>query len=288
MITLDQLKDNYITPVLQKTELPFIVFTDAGDWKNAFRRKNTVTEYINGLFQLTQSEIQNLGGGVTAYALVTSLSFLVPCGDEPDPDHTGELQFVQTVRDALSSAFSNNTKLKVTIDGKEYVGGVAYSLPAADLRALRPYAADSLIYTCSITFSYLENAVNSSDVTIMVDGETIAYTRFAFGRAISPSADLFAESTNGEATVYAENSTFSIDLESPASSTSAFSSAVLNYIMGVFAVNTPRAVSVKLGETDIRTMTMILGECSAHGESVSNLVYKISLIPYVEREHIGG
>ncbi len=33
---------------------------------------------------------------------------------------------------------------------------------------------------------------------------------------------------------------------------------------------------------------MILGECSAHGESVSNLVYKISLIPYVEREHIGG
>lgn len=286
MITLDQLKDNYITPVLQKTELPFIVFTDAGDWKNASRRKNTVTEYINGLFKLKQSEIQNLGGGVIAYALVTSLSFLVPCGD--DPDHRGELQFVKTIRDALSSAFSNNTKLSVTIDGKEYVGGVSYSLPVPDLRALRPFAADSLIYTCSIAFSYLENAVNSSDVTITVDGETIAYTRFSFGRAVSPSADLFAESTNGEATVYAENSTFSIDLESPASSVSAFSAAVLSYIMGVTAVNVPRMVSVKLGETDIRTMTMILGECSAHGESVSNVVYKIALIPYVAGETMGG
>lgn len=287
MITLDQLKENYITPVLQETGLPFMVFTDAEDWENAYIKRNTTTEYINGFFKLTQSEVQKFGGGVTAYALVTNLNFLIPCGN--DPEQTEEIEFVKTIRDALSYAFSNNTKLSIRSDGKEYVGGVSYSLPMADLRTVRPYDEENvLIYPCSVTFAYLENAVNSSEIRITVDGEEIAYTRFSFGRAVNPSADLFAESTNGEATVYAENSTFSIDLESPAASGSAFSAAVLSYIMGVTAVNVPRTVSVRLGETDIKTMTMILGECSAHGESESNIVYKIALIPYVAGESIGG
>ena len=33
MITLDQLKDNYIMPVLNSTPFHFMVFTDAGDYR---------------------------------------------------------------------------------------------------------------------------------------------------------------------------------------------------------------------------------------------------------------
>lgn len=286
MITLDQLKDNYIMPVLNKTGLPFMIFTDAGDFLAAERRKNTVTEYINGLFKLTQSEIQKLGAGLTAVAIVASLQILVPCDDEPD--YTGGLLFVQQIREALSEAFSQNVKLSITSEGKTYVGGVSYSLPAADMRNLRPMTGDSLIYTCTVTFAYLENALNATDITITIDGTEVPYTTFQLTRSVTPSADLYANSTNGEAHAYAENSRFTIDLETPASTVGALSLAIANHIMGNTNVNTPHAVVVTLGGIANRTVQMMFGECSANGAGVSNVVYKISLIPYASQEVIGG
>ena len=102
MITLDQLKDTYVMPLLNSTPFKFMIFTDAGNYRHPDRRKNTVTEYINGLFSLSQSEVQRLGGGLTAVALVTNIKLLIPCGDNSDTSYTGELRIVQQIRDALS------------------------------------------------------------------------------------------------------------------------------------------------------------------------------------------
>lgn len=286
MITLDQLRDNYIMPLLNGTPFHFMIFTDAGDYQKSDRRKNTVTEYINGLFTLSQSEIQKLGAGLTAVAIVTNLKFLIPC--DHDPDHKGELQKVQQIRDALSEAFSQNVKLSVTSEGKTYVGGVSYSLPAVEARNLQSTIGDNLEYTCTITFAYLENALNASDVKITVDGTEIAYTSFMFTRALTPSADLYARSVNGEALCYAENSKFSIDLEMPTLSDSVLSSDIANHILGNTSVNLPHNVEITLGSLASRAATMMFGECSANGAGVSNVVYRVSLIPYAAAETVGG
>ena len=285
MITLDQLKDNYIMPVLNSTPFRFMVFTDAGDYRAPERRKNTVTEYINGLFTLTQSEIQKLGAGLTAVAITTNLRFLVPC--DHDPDHKGELQMVQQIRDALSEAFSQNVKLSIVSDGKTYVGGVSYSLPAAELRNLQQGIGDSLEYVCTVTFAYLENAVNASDIKIRIDGTEVPYIGFLFTRRINPSADLYRGTASGEASVYAESSTFTIDLEIPASNNSAVSTEILRHITGIVSADKPHLVRIDIGD-DWFAKTMIFGECTASGAGVSNVVYKVSLLPYAGRETIGG
>lgn len=286
MITLDQLKDNYIMPILNSTPFHFMVFTDAGDYRAPERRKNTVTEYINGLFTLTQSEIQKLGAGLTAVAIVTSLRFLVPC--DHDPDHKGELQMVQQIRNALSEAFSQNVKLSIVSDGKTYVGGVSYSLPAAELRNLQQGIGDSLEYVCTVTFAYLENAVNASDIKIFIDGTEIPYTNFLLTRRLNSSADLYKRATNGEAQVYAESSTFTIDLETPALYNSPASSEIINHILGVTSSNKLHTVVLQFGDFVGRTSSMIFGECTASGAGVSNVVYKVSLLPYAAAETVGG
>lgn len=288
MITLDQLKDNYVMPLLNSTPFKFMIFTDAGNYRHPDRRKNTVTEYINGLFSLSQSEVQRLGGGLTAVALVTNIKLLIPCGDNSDTSYTGELRIVQQIRDALSEVLSQNVKLSITSDGKTYVGGVSYTLPSAELRNLRQGIGDSLEYSFSITFAYLENALNATDVKILIDGAEIAYTSFLLTRRINPSADLYKNSTNGEAKAYAENSTFTIDLEMPALSDSPPSLTILNRILGITSVNTSHTVVLTIGDITTQTFNMMFGECSASGAGVSNIVYKVSLLPFAAQEVIGG
>ena len=111
MITLDQLKENYIMPLLNSTPFKFMIFTDAGNYRPPDRRKNTVTEYINGLFSLSQSEVQRLGGGLTAVALVTNIKILIPCGDNSDTSYTGELRIVQQSKRNSKPLFHTKRKL---------------------------------------------------------------------------------------------------------------------------------------------------------------------------------
>lgn len=277
MITLDELKDNYIIPVLEGTPFKFSIFTDTGDYEKAKRRKNTVTEYINGLFKLVESEIKKIGGGLTAVALVTNLKFLIPCGDETEVN--GEFAKVTEFRNALSEVFSQNQKINITSEGQTYVGGVAYSLPMAGEREIRQRVGDSIAYTCSITFAYLENAVNASDVSFTLDDEIIPYTSFTIRRAPSISAALYAGTSNGESKAYAEMTGFTVDLEMPVLSDSPPSAAVAAYLLGTAsanAVHTLKAIFAGLGE---KTYSVIFGECYVSGAGVSNCVYKLTFLP---------
>lgn len=285
MITLEQLRDNYILPVLETVPFKFNIFVDTGDYKEPERRMNAVTEYINGVFSLTQSEVKKIGGGLTSVALVTSLKFLLPCGDETDID--GTFPNVTEFRTALSEAFSKNQVLSIETDGVTYAGGVAYSLPTTGMRAMRQGLGDSIEYVCTIAFSYLENALNASEVRIYIDGAETPYMGFLLTRKINTSADLYRGTSSGEASVYAENSIFTIDFETPASNNSAVSKEILRHITGSVPADKPHSVRIDVGD-DWFAKTMIFGECTASGAGVSNVVYKVSLLPYAGRETIGG
>lgn len=286
MITLEQLRDNYILPVLETVPFKLNISIDTGDYKESERRMNAVTEYINGVFSLTQSEVKKIGGGLTAVALVTSLKFLLPCGDETDTD--GALPDVTAFRTALSEAFAENQILNIEADGRTYTGGVTYSLPATGARTMRQGVGDSIEYVCTIAFAYLENALNASDVKISIDGIEIPYTNFMLTRRINASADLHRGGAwNGEASVYAESSTFTIDLDVPALYNSELSKEILHHITGTVSADKPHSVRIDIGD-DWLAKTMIFGECTASGAGVSNVVYKVSLLPHGARETIGG
>lgn len=284
MITLDELKNKYILPKLAETPYDFRIFTDTGDYEKADRIKNRVIPYINGLLSLTQSEVIRIGD-LPAIALVTTLKFIVPCGNmNPDNAYPDLASF----RDALSKVFSQNNEISLESNGVIYTGGVAYALPASGLRSQRNMVGDSFTFICTISFSFLPGAVNSTAISVSVDGETLNILRFTFARRANLTADLYSRATNTEADAYSDSTVFAIDLDIPVLVPSAFSTLVANHIIGISAANVPHEVVITLGEVATRTISMVLGDCSVSGSGVDNTVYKVSLIPYADQETIGG
>lgn len=284
MITLEELKNNYILPMLAKTPYSFQIFTDTGDYEKAQRIKNRVIPYINGLLSLTSSEVVRIGS-LPAIALVTALKFMVPCGEN---NENNEFPDITSLRDALTNVFSQNNEITLESDGIIYTGGVSYSLPQSGIRSQRTLVGDSFTFICNISFAFLPDAVNSTTVSVTVDGEVLNVTNFSFTRRPTLTADLYAKSAIGEAATYAENTAFAVDLEIPVSGKSAFSMAVSKHILGLTDSNVTHTVALNFGGLAIRTLTMLLGECSVSGGGVENTVYRIALIPYATPEILGG
>ena len=292
MVTIDNVKEQYIMPLLESTGYSFNIVTDVGEFQKAVRIRNTVQATINGLLMLTQSEVQKLSGGAVAIAYQAMIQFLLPIGDTPVDN---EFPTVAQFRKALSDAFSNATKISVKDEqDNSYEGGVVYSLPTVGQRNQRDMVGDSVTYTCTVSVAFLQNAINTSDLALYIDGEQVAFSLIRLARMPALTADILSRSDNGESGTYAESAAFNIDFSLPALKNVAYSTAIMSYITGKTSANKPVSVTVtqKVSDTEtvnlIREKIMIFGKGEFSGNGVSNVVYTVSLVPYTEPETVGG
>jgi hypothetical protein len=285
MLKIEDLKKGYLDKVLAKTPYNFRIYTDTGDYKKATRRGNTVTEYINGVFTVSGTEIDYAGADEQLVVLTTELKFLISVGDDPEID--GDFKNVSEFRNALSDAFESvPNRFILTDNGKTYSVVAIYTLPLSGQRAIQTLTGDSFTFTCTLNFAYLKNALNASDVSISIDGEIVPCLEFAFSRRPAISADIYSNSANTESAAYAESAGFAIDLTLPAFINKA-GGACANYILGLEDANTPHTVNVLFGEKSI-TKTMIFGESSAVGKGLDSVRYTISLVPYASVQIVEG
>ncbi len=277
MLTLNTLKENYIDIILNKTGLPFSVYTDAGDFEKAIRNYNSVTEYINGLFTVSGSNVEFTGDGGEMVSLTTELKFILRLNDVTDEN--GEFPNIAQFREALSQAFSSvSPRFNITEEGKTYSVVAAYSFPATGVREQRSTLGDSITFSCTVFFAYLSNALNASDVKITLDGETIPFLEFNIARRPSIVASQYSDSVNTEGKAYAESAAFTIDLSLPAFITK-LGGACADYILGLEDANALHTVVLDFGDKTI-TKEMVFGESHAVGQGVENVRYNVSLVPY--------
>ncbi len=285
MLTIEKLKEAYIDEALKNSGLPFVVFTDAGDFENARRSGNSVTEYINGLLTVSNSSVE-YAGEQEIVGISTELGFLFRLDD--DEDAGGGFRSAKELRDALQRAFASvPPRFNVTDGEKTYTVVAAYSLPETGTRLQRPALGDSLSYSCTIYFAYLANAINATDVKITIDGEDVNFLAFGLTRRPVIVANLFSNNVNGEATGYAESTAFVLDLTMPAF-VSVMGGIVADYVMGISDANKPHAVKIAYGTGKTMTRTMIFGESSSNGQGLENVRCTVSLVPYSPAATIGG
>lgn len=298
MVTIDNIKEQYILPTLQETGYTFNIVTDVGDYEKARRYRNTVTNTINGLLMLTQSEIQPLNGGLSAVAYQAMLSFIIPLDD----NEVNEYPKVTAFRNALSKAFSQATKIAIMDNnGVAYEGGVVYSLPAVGQRNQKDMVGDSVTYSCTISIAFLQSAINTSDLILWVDNARVPFSNIKMTRTPVLMADLLSTTENAESSTYAESAAFRLEFTVPALKDNAFSAKVLNYIMGNESANAPMSVMVQLydGLDDEDKpyykplfgsvfKPMIFAGCDMSGSGVSNIGYNVSLVPYTDSETMSG
>lgn len=292
-IRLKEIREQYILPALQGKPYRFKVFSNVGAYRRTVIENKIRKGVINALLEVTDSDIVLLGGGLKASAVNVTLTFLLPLPDETtdekSADYGGNYTFAEEFRDMLTETFATTGKITLTgADGKTYTGGVTATFPMLGEMLQRQIIGTSVEYVCYLQFTYLNGAVNASDVQFYLDGDTepIPYSSFMIARKNSVSAALLSNSRNGEATAYAESNNFAVDLSLPAIDPSASTTGLViyNYLLGVDDGNTPHTLRISYGESQT-AKTVIFSEASNEGSGVENVAAKISFIPYMPAEN---
>lgn len=283
-IGLKEIKEQYLVPLLAKLPYRFKIFLEEGAYRKTFRKQNLKIGTINALLKLEDSSLIVLGGGIEGVGLIVSLDFLIPIPDEAV--ESGEYPFVAELQESLSEAFSKIEQLTLTKNNKTYIGGVSGSYPYVGDIMQRHEIGKSVEFTINFEFSYLENAVNSSDVKFYLDdiSEPLPVTTFAFNRQNNLTASLYSNAVNGEGQTYSENSTFGVDLALPAiSPNTQLGEIIYNFVLGEENCNTPHKLTINVAGFEKQKM-VIIGEADYTGSGVENASTKISFVPYVELE----
>lgn len=293
-ISLEEISDQFIMDALSKMPYRFRVFTSTGEYQAPQSYLNLRSGVINSLIEVTDSDVSLLGGGIRAVAMNISMRFLLPV-DDTTAD--GDYSFVDDFRDSLSDVFSatNKIQLEAEKDGKitHYVGAVAVGLPVGGELLQRQGLGKSYEYTCYLQIAFLENAINSVDVQFYLgngevyDEQPIPYTTFSLSRKNLLSANLYSNSTNGLSRVFAESSTYGIDLAMPAISAKAsITGDIINKYIALdkdTSANKPYKLKIVRDGTTTEE-DIIIGEVVENGAGAENVSWQVSFVPYIEAE----
>ncbi len=285
MIDLQTIKEQYIMKVLENIKgYKFQVFTDAGEYKKSQRTRNTVTQFINCLLTLSNPEVQVTNGGLKMIAGELTLDMLFPIQDVTDAD--GNYTKLNDFRDKLINAFSDATKFSVEQDGDFYNGAISFYMPVATTLDIRQVVGLSLPYSCKIAFTYLANALNTSDLAFYLNGEQINFTSFTITRNPTLTADHYKNSENDVTDAYSEGSGLSFVFLVPA--LCECNKSIWDYAIGKTRDNQLFTLTLKRDGQEEKTYSVQFGGVETSGNGVSNVVYKVTLVPFVAEEAIGG
>ena len=301
MITIEDIKEQYLKGVLDKTGFEFVVYNDIGQFAQDLRSGNTVKNRLNAILTVTGSELQRISGvnGALAVAISAGLEILIPCDDVAD--YNGNYARVNDLRERLNEAFSLvDTVTLVDKDKDEnYIGGASFVLPTVGQLAIRQELGSSISYHCGFSIAYLQNGVNSSDVVIEVKESIGTYTpipfmNFSISANAAVSADIMARNNMQETSGYAESVGFKIDLTVPLLKGPSGTARFLPYILGTKNINDSMRIRVKIDNTDLeekeitteRDMIVCGGDVT--GAGVTNATMRLTLVPYTTEETVGG
>lgn len=285
MIQIETIK-TFILNTLGQTDYKFKIFTDAGEFQKAVRHGNTVEEYINGCLIIADTDTETLSGGEVAVAVETTLEFVIPV-DEAKAD--GVYQDIVNFGEELSAAFEKATKISFTDDaGHTYTGGVSYSLPTSGDLAIRQGVGYSFTYMCGVTIAYIENGVNTSDLSLTIDNSPVAFMTISFLRSTSYAANMHKNAGSRGSSGYIESAGFQINFTAPALDGVSSSTAIFNFLFGLSNPNTPHTVTIYKNGQAIFVQSMVISNCEGSGSGVSNISYTVSLVPYMTEETTGG
>lgn len=176
----------------------FDIIPDGGEYVGYTRKYNDITQYIEGVASITDSGITPISGIEVA---TQTLSVTVAVKLDPQKGVDDEEIFLP-VRNAIAKYASQAYKAAYIVDkdtDKEKTYTVAFTAtqPYAGELAIRPEIGRSIIYTFSVSYSFIQNGVNSQDITLTFEDEVVPFEELTIVRV--PVQDGGAFSSSGGA-----------------------------------------------------------------------------------------
>lgn len=200
--------------------IPFKIFTNLGDYTEAYRynnqgNPNAVAQYQYGILRVLPSEIVPIKG-----LAVQNFVFQLECAvniDESEKDSNGNYIQVVNTQEILNNYAQNYTGTTATIDG---VDGKSYTIAYA----INPCTVSSVTMTTSdygevlpvqltIEVGAVENGINLNDIDITIDGQAVYPLSIQATRKRVPQENGFSNKTSTSIGMLQNG--FGLDLQMP-------------------------------------------------------------------------
>ena len=270
----------------------FNIVADTAQFKGSTREDNQITQCINGVLVSGLSEITNLVSG-SAEPLIyatqsATLKVIMPIrGKEEDREFIndkGETDIIygyksklEQLRSLLNSVFQGIKVFTMNdADGKEYSVTAAYQLLSSGNREIVPVLGDSFSYIVNIYYSFVENGINTRDVTFKLDGVLVPYQSMTIYRTPTMDGNVYANTKDGSTKNIASQSTLSISFELPAFRNEKTTSRMLKYLLKG-PLNQAHILSLSVdGEEEHYLVSY--GETKLIGETIKNAGQTLTLV----------
>lgn len=229
-----------------QTGFQFKIATETGEFEKSVKNLNTVVEIVNGILEAGPSSVTNLisgdEGGILYATQTCYLKFIVKLEDEQnDIEWGGEVipgyaSKLEALRNTFNRVFQHNAFDKTVKDedfannNKTYAVTTIYSFEQTGERSQLPVVGDCLTFSVDAYFMYIENGLNTRNVTFLLDGALIPYQSVTVYRTPTMDGNVYSGSKDGATKNLVSQTTLSISLELPALEDSTTANA-LNYLL---------------------------------------------------------
>ena len=297
-----------------RSEFNFNIIADTGAYKPPKRKGNTVVEYINGVLTSNGSEITNLIAGKDkplVYAtqnctLRVIMSLQKPenneyilddgsvyTGDIADlPEGASVVDIIQgwkprleRLRTILDQVFQGVVVEPMTVEEVDENGKVhersfsvttVFAFSNSGIREQNQAVGDSYSFYINIYYSFIENGLNTRDLTFTLDGVQIPFQSVTVFRSPIMDGNVYSGTSNATAKNITSQSTFSVSFELPAFESDNTTNAIVSFLMDG-EINVAHLLRFKhYGKTKEYLVT--LGEVKQMGETIKNIGQSLSLV----------
>lgn len=257
------------------------VFADVADYREATREGNTVTRYKNAMLQMNSTDITPIKNWLSAVISCT-LTIAIDMDVQATDVETGGYLEVEDVRETLNelvSTWNGQTTTFVddsTFDVTSYFGSAVVGAveQVAPIGKMVPISLDCF-------FTYVENGMNSNDVSIEIDGEEVDFVSGEITRVKTAQANQYSDDKHIN-TVIQQNG-ISIDLRLPLlKSTSG--REIWSDILRCDEQNKGHLVTIrgkkftKIGGDDVNSYFMVFGQSSLSLQAAKNITSGLNLV----------
>lgn len=280
MINLDVLKtiiENGLNQV-PNSNFVFNLFSETGDYKAPERDRNSVKQYINGILSVSSSEVIPTNG-INVSTLVTKIEFIVPVNDE----YTDSAPILFTeVRNVIAAYFEKTNVVNLNDDNTDYVVGMYAELPTTGEVNIRNGIGESINYTVTIYFSFVENGESSMDYEFYLNGTKIPYTSANISRINSSESGVYNTSTSQDINYIVKNipvsSAFSVTMSIPSLSNNQAVNLIKNALFK--GQIEPLTLKVKENETNYYEYDVLISNNSMALQGVQNAGLQVTFIEH--------
>lgn len=275
-------------------DISYKLFTDTGTFKKAYRERNSVITYINGIYSNVSSDISNVYDGANGFlvgSMTNEVVLVIPCKDDdedvyavvhspnelqPEPKlvEIGNNTFIAQIRKRLDDIAAKTLYFTETdSENKSYDVSVAFQLADTGIREQLPELGDCFTFSMQAFYNIIESGDNSRKWKIYLDDIILPYSSMSLQRQTTNETTVYANKGRSTSTLIVAD-TFSCGIEIP-SLLMSFNSIVKDFLLNG-SNGYAHVAKFVAGDTTVYKL-VVLSENTATASGVLNVGLKLQL-----------